>query len=43
MQVMVPLIGEEVCNQPGWYDGRVDETMICAGYAEGGRDSCQVH
>ncbi|ELT95274.1 hypothetical protein CAPTEDRAFT_213986 [Capitella teleta] len=41
LQVMVPLLSTEDCNQSGWYDGAIDETMVCAGYQEGGRDSCQ--
>jgi len=41
-QVMLPIIDREVCNQPEWYDGAVDDSMVCAGYAQGGRDTCQV-
>jgi len=41
-QVMLPVIDREVCNQPSWYDGAIDDSMICAGYAHGGRDTCQV-
>ena len=40
---MVPIIGNEACNADGWYNGKIDNTMICAGYEEGGRDSCQVY
>lgn len=40
-QVMVPLIDRDVCNGDDWYGGRIDDTMVCAGYTEGGRDSCQ--
>lgn len=41
-QVMVPMISNEKCNEPEWYGGGLDETMVCAGYEEGGRDACQV-
>jgi len=41
-QVMLPVIDRQVCNQTGWYGGDLDDSMICAGYAEGGRDTCQV-
>jgi len=41
-QVMLPIIDREVCNQPNWYNGAIDDSMVCAGYAEGGRDTCQV-
>lgn len=40
-QVMLPIIDREVCNQPNWYNGAIDDSMVCAGYAEGGRDTCQ--
>jgi len=41
-QVMLPIIDREVCNQPSWYDGQIDDSMICAGYSQGGKDTCQV-
>jgi len=41
-QVMLPIIDRDVCNQPNWYDGAIDDSMVCAGYAQGGRDTCQV-
>lgn len=37
----VPLVANNVCNQPDSYDGRIDDSMICAGYQSGGTDSCQ--
>ena len=36
--VEVPAVTNEVCNQA--YGG-ITDAMICAGYAEGGKDSCQ--
>ena len=41
-QVMLPIIDRDVCNWPSWYDGAIDDSMVCAGYAHGGRDTCQV-
>jgi len=41
-QVMLPLIDIGVCNQTGWFDGHMDDSMICAGYQEGGQGICQV-
>lgn len=37
----VPIVSREVANAKNAYDGEIDETMIAAGYAEGGKDSCQ--
>ena len=41
-QVRLPLIDLSVCNQTAWYDGEIDDSMVCAGYEHGGRDTCQV-
>ena len=43
LQVMVPIVSNEVCNRPESYDGQITDTMVCAGYEEGGKDSCQVY
>lgn len=40
-KVDVPVVSNEVANEPGSYDGRVSESMIAAGLAEGGKDACQ--
>lgn len=39
--VELPIVSNERANAPGSYNGKVDNTMIAAGYAEGGKDSCQ--
>lgn len=39
--VDVPIVSNQTANAPGSYNGKVDSTMIAAGYAEGGKDSCQ--
>jgi len=37
----VPLIADEVCERQAWYGRQFDRTtMLCAGYAAGGKDSC---
>ena len=42
MQVMLPLIDNDVCNQPGWHNGTLDDSMVCAGYEEGRLGNCHV-
>ncbi|KAF0126691.1 MAG: trypsin [Elusimicrobia bacterium] len=39
MRVDVPFVDAKTCD--GAYPGKVDGSMICAGYPEGGKDSCQ--
>jgi len=43
-EVLMPLISPETCGQEDWY-GWVKPynpaTMICAGYGEGGKNSCE--
>ncbi|CAH8509166.1 unnamed protein product [Schistosoma turkestanicum] len=37
----IPLLNFTICNQTEVYQGKLTETMICAGYITGGKDSCQ--
>ncbi len=37
-QVQVPIITNSQCES--WYDGWVTANMLCAGFAEGGKDAC---
>ncbi|MFZ5551267.1 MAG: serine protease [Pseudomonadota bacterium] len=39
--VKVPIVDREVCNSADSYGGRITDTMLCAGLAEGGKDTCQ--
>ena len=42
-ELAVPIIGHETCSSRQVYGSSiVEETMLCAGYLEGGRDGCQV-
>lgn len=38
MEVAVPIVENEVCNRSY---GTITGNMVCAGYADGGKDSCQ--
>lgn len=43
-QVSVPIVSNNECNfqynQSSCFDNPITETMVCAGYMEGGKDSC---
>jgi hypothetical protein len=41
-QATVPIVSNEVCNAPQSYDGSILDSMLCAGFPEGGVDSCQA-
>ncbi len=38
MEVTVPIVDNDLCNRSY---GIITDTMLCAGYVEGGKDSCQ--
>jgi len=40
-EVDVPVVSTSTCNSSAAYGGQIDDTMICAGYSQGGKDSCQ--
>lgn len=40
-KVIVPIVSNEDANRPESYNNEVDDTMIAAGYAGGGKDACQ--
>ncbi|MGH6789533.1 MAG: serine protease [Pseudolabrys sp.] len=39
-QVGVPIVSTAVCNGKNSYDGEITARMICAGFKNGGKDSC---
>jgi secreted trypsin-like serine protease len=40
-EVTVPVVSNATCNSAAAYNGGINNTMICAGYQQGGKDSCQ--
>lgn len=36
----IPILSDEDCDNS--YPGMITDAMFCAGYLEGGKDSCQV-
>ncbi len=39
LKVTIPMVSKEDCGAA--YPGAINDSMICAGYPEGGKDSCQ--
>ena len=39
-EVIVPVVSNSTCRQRAWYGRRIKTDMVCAGYEQGGRDSC---
>ncbi|XP_065225645.1 trypsin-1-like isoform X2 [Planococcus citri] len=40
-EVSVPIITNDECKKTGYGEKRITPNMMCAGHAEGGKDSCQ--
>lgn len=41
-EVQVPIMSNRQCRTTGYGSSRITDNMLCAGLADGGRDSCQV-
>jgi guanylate cyclase len=41
-KVAVPIMSREQCLKSGYSTNRITGNMMCAGYAEGKKDACQV-
>lgn len=40
-KVMVPIVSTEAANLPEAYNGKITDSMLAAGFIDGGKDSCQ--
>ncbi|EDW00875.1 GH20777 [Drosophila grimshawi] len=40
-EVEVPVLSQQECRESNYGNDKITDNMICAGYAEGGKDSCQ--
>lgn len=41
-EVFVPILSNAECRETKYPSRRITDNMLCAGYQEGGKDSCQV-
>ena len=41
LHVPVPLVSKEKCNEAKSYGGMITDNMVCAGFEEGGKDTCE--
>jgi secreted trypsin-like serine protease len=39
-QATLPIVSQMVCNSPESYNGTISDNQLCAGFINGGRDSC---
>lgn len=42
-EVKVPIMSNKECKNSSYGSSRITENMMCAGYPEGKKDSCQVY
>lgn len=41
-EVVVPILSNNECRKTGYGASRITDNMICAGFKDGDKDSCQV-
>uniref|UniRef100_A0A3P8WKN2 trypsin n=1 Tax=Cynoglossus semilaevis TaxID=244447 RepID=A0A3P8WKN2_CYNSE len=41
LTVKVPIVSTQLCNSSDSYNGNITHSMICAGFRDGGKDSCK--
>ncbi|KAK3705671.1 hypothetical protein QZH41_009512, partial [Actinostola sp. cb2023] len=40
-EAAIPVVTPEECNKPESYSGVITEDLVCAGFQQGGRDTCE--
>lgn len=40
-EVVVPILSNSECRKSGYGERRITDNMLCAGFKDGGKDSCQ--
>lgn len=41
-ELEVPIMSNDECKETGYDQKQITDNMLCAGFKEGGKDSCQV-
>ncbi|XP_055539438.1 trypsin II-P29-like isoform X2 [Wyeomyia smithii] len=41
-ELMVPILSNQECKRSGYFRFQITSRMLCAGFLEGGKDSCQI-
>lgn len=41
-EVVVPILSNSECRKTGYGSSRITDNMLCAGFKDGEKDSCQV-
>lgn len=42
-EVTVPILSNSECRKSGYGSSRITDNMMCAGFKDGEKDSCQVN
>lgn len=40
-EAAIPVVTQEECNKPESYSGVITDDLVCAGYQQGGKDTCE--
>lgn len=40
-EAAIPVVTQQECNKPESYCGAINDDLVCAGYEQGGKDTCE--